>query len=265
MSTPVKKAALEIAKKVIIPPASRAVTAAEAHKIAPRPTGNTETTMPFNGWFSNFLKDRIGDKYYEKLRRVVLYKPDDPHSLEQQPTPNREIAITEDGKIKAKFRSPSPGSQAIVRQPDEDPGTTSEDPYDVSYYSRDTKRRYQDPAFPNENLEKIKLELMPQNDPVVKEAMEKFNKGATSSPGNKGKFATGATDYDPKGLRAAMSANHEALEESLDKNMPDHLPLPVWWDKQEATAAWYLERDLPVPLGCTGFGTIPREGRIARW
>jgi len=41
--------------------------------------------------------------------------------------------------------------------------------------------------------------------------------------------------------------------------------MPEWWDKQDKIVAWYKERDLPVPLGATGFGTVPKEGRIARW
>jgi hypothetical protein len=41
--------------------------------------------------------------------------------------------------------------------------------------------------------------------------------------------------------------------------------MPEWWDKQDQVVAWYKDRDLPVPLGATGWGTVPKEGRIARW
>jgi len=221
--------------------------------------------MPWNGWFTTFLADKLGKEKFDKLRRIVVYKPDDIHGLEQVPKPSTQVPLTEDGSITAKFRQPSPGSQKVVSMPSEDVGTTTEDPYNVSYYTRDTARRYEDPAYPNKELEEMKLALLPQDDARVKEAVEKFKEGPRSSPGNKGRFATGQTDYDPKGLRASMSANHEALDESLDANMPDHLPMPDWWEKQDEIVAWHKERDLPVPMGGTGWGTVPREGRIARW
>ena len=36
-------------------------------------------------------------------------------------------------------------------------------------------------------------------------------------------------------------------------------------EKQDEILAWYEERDLPVPIGGTGFGTVPTHARIARW
>lgn len=114
-------------------------------------------------------------------------------------------------------------------------------------------------------LEKLKLDLLPQDDEKVQEALAQYEAGPKSSPGNKGMFATGKSDFDSTGLRATMSTNNEATNKSLDSFMPNHLPVPDWWDKQEELAAWYAENDLPVPLGNTGYGTVPREGRIARW
>lgn len=46
------------------------------------------------------------------------------------------------------------------------------------------------------------------------------------------------------------------------------LPTPVWMKTKESedeVLAWYEERDLPVPIGGTGFGTVPTKARIARW
>ena len=48
-------------------------------------------------------------------------------------------------------------------------------------------------------------------------------------------------------------------------NIPHQLPTPVWMDKQDEIVAWYEERDLPVAIGGTGFGTVPTHARIARW
>lgn len=271
MSAPAKKAAEAAAKSAskIAKAAAAAGPPADPRYEMPLPAGKstTETMMPWNGWFSNFLKDKLGADKYERLRELVLYRPNDVHSLHQAPNPSTKVPISKDGKTTAQFRYPSPGSQPPVRQPDADVGTQYEDPYNVSYYTRDTGRRETgDPAFPRPELEKLKLDLLPQDDPRVKEMKERYAEGAKSSPGNKGMFATGKSDFDPKGLRATMSANHAALNESLDANKPDHLPTPVWWSKQDEVVAWHDERDLPVPLGATGdWGSVPREGRIAKW
>lgn len=221
--------------------------------------------MPWEGWVSSFVASKIGQEKYEKLRSMVVFRPDDIHQGEQIPKPSTEVPINKDGSLKAQFRYPSPGSQMGGRQPEEDKGTLYEDPFFVSYYPRDTSRRDHDPAFPSPDVEKLKLDLLPQDDVNVQEAQAKFEEGARSSPGNKGMFATGKSDFDPTGLRATMSTNHEAVEKNMNNFMPNHLPVPDWWHDQEKLAAWYDENDLPVPLGNTGYGTIPREGRIARW
>lgn len=259
-TVPLRKAAEKAAAST-----ARAISAKEAKNVTPSTTSTTETMMPWEGWFSSFLKDKIGEERYDKIRRVVEFAPDDKYGLHQIPRANFKVPTTDDGKETASFRYPSPGSQDPVRVPDEDEGTRYADPYVTSHFTRDTARRYADPAFPEPELERIKLELLPQDDPRVIEAKERYAEGPKSSPGNKGMFATGKSDFDPEGLRATMSANHEALQKSLDDNMPNHLPTPDWWHKQEEIVAWYEERDLPVPCGGTGWGTVPREGRIARW
>jgi len=250
----------------------KAVSRADVGTPAAQPTasaGTEESMMPWDGWFSSFLKDKMGSDRYESLRNLVLYKPSDIHDMEQSPRPNTRVPISEeDPTLTRQFRYPSPGPQPPVSMGTTDPtfGNAGDDPYNVTYYKRDTGRRNSsDPAAANRNIERIKLQLLPQDDPRVKEAMEEFEKGPGSSPGNKGTFATGKTAYDPSGLRATMSTNYEAAEASLDANMPDHLPTPTWMDDQENIVAWYKERDLPVPIGGVGFGTIPTSARIARW
>ena len=225
-----KKAAETVAKQVskstktTIPMASRAVSAAEAPSIAPSAKSSTESAMPWEGWFSSFLKDKMGEEKFEKLRRMVVYRPDDPHNLHQIPNPMTKINLTEKGDP-GMFRYPSPGSQPPVRMPSEDVGTMHEDPFVTSSYTRDTMRRHQDPANPNPELEKLKVALLPDDDERVQEYKAKLEEGAKSSPGNKGMFATGKSDFDPKGLRATMSANHAALNESLDAYEPDHVSI----------------------------------------
>lgn len=242
--------------------------------------GTEESMMPWNGWFSSFLKDKLGDDRYTKLRNTVLYRPGnstsgpdnkgvlgDYLSMEQLPRPNTKLEVAPG--VYKQFRYPSPGSQPPVKQPDEDPsfGNAGDDPYDATYYKRDTGRRYtSDSTTMHRDLERIKLDLLPKDDPRVQEAIAEFEKGPGSAPGNKGVFATGKTDYDTKdGLRAAMSTSWAATEKSLDDNMPDHLPTPIWLSKGDEIAKWYEDRDLPVFIGGTGFGTVPTHARIAKW
>ena len=201
---------------------------------APKPatTAPEETMMPWNGWFSSFLQDKLGDERYRSLRKLLLYRPDDYTGFEQMPRPNTRLGISEaDPDLTHKFRQPSPGSQPPVsldRDTDPSFGNAADDPYNVSYYKRDTGRRYtSDPAAKHRDIEALKLALLPADDPRVQEAKEEFEKGPGSSVGNKGVFATGKTDYDPSGLRATMSTSWEATERSLDENMPDHVSIWV--------------------------------------
>lgn len=262
-----KKHAAEISAKAV----SRADVGTPAAKPTATSAPDDESMMPWNGWFSSFLKDKMGAERFEKLRHLVLYRPDNYTGFEQMPRPNTKLHISEkDPNLTMKFRQPSPGSQAPVemRETDASFGNAGDDPYNVTYYNRDTGRRYTNPDDPTEkyrNIEKIKLDLLPQDDPRVKEAQEEFDQTPGSSPGNKGMFATGKSDFDPTGLRASMSTNFEATQASLDANMPDHLPTPVWMSKQDEIVAWHEERDLPVPIGGVGFGTTPIKARIARW
>lgn len=198
---------------------ARAVSAKEAPSIAPAKESSKTTMTPWRGWLTRVLSDQFGAERVEAWRRLIVYKPDDIHDFNQIPKPSTKVPITKDGSQTAMFRYPSPGSQPAVRIPkDFEP---DEDPYDTAYYKRDTARRYQDSDYTPEEM--IKLELMNDNDPDVIEMREKLAAGPESSPGNKGRFATGPSDFDPTGLRATMSANHAALEKSLDENMPDHV------------------------------------------
>ena len=264
MSNTLKKAGEAVAKQVLKTP--RAVTAKEAPMIQPATESTKESLMPWRGFdqLSNYLKERLGEERYNALHKFVTYRPGDIHEMNQIPNPSTKVPISsEDPTMTAMFRHPSPGSQDAVRMPEEEAGTPREDPYNVTYYTRDTGRRGLDPAYPNTELQRMKLELMDPNSEEVKEMKAALE--PQSSPGNEGRFATGPTDYDPTGLRASMSANHEALEASLDAHSADHLPYPSWYANHEEVVAWYEERDLPVPMGATGFGTVPTSERVAKW
>jgi hypothetical protein len=258
-----KKAGEAVVKTALKVP--RAVTAAEAHSIAPAKESTKETMMPWRGWVGRLLTKNIGEERYQALRKLMLYRPDDIHDMHQIPYQTTKVPLSDkDPSLYRQFRYPAPGSEpGTVRIDKADAGTPHDDPYDVTYYSRDTARRNLDPAYPATDIQKMKLALMDPNSEEVKELAEQLD--PQSSPGNQGRFATGPTDFDSTGLRASMSANHASLEASLDENMPDHLPYPIWYSKQAEIVAWYKERDLPVPMGATGFGTVPTHLRVARW
>jgi len=226
------------------------------------PESTKESLMPWDGWFSSFLKSKLGDVRYSKLRRVLLWDPDNTYNQEQLPRPNQKFPISKDGKQTAMFRYPSPGNRKPVSIPvDEE----HEDPYFIAHYVRDTRRRGLDPASPDPEVEELKAGILPQDDPRVIEWKEKLAKGPGSSPGNKGMFATGKTDYDPSGLRATMSTNWPALNASLDKYEPNHLPTPCWEKDADDIIAKWESRGLPCPPGAFQFGTVPTNRRIARW
>jgi hypothetical protein len=197
----------------------RSVNKEEVHLVEPAKESTKETLMPWRGWVGRVLQDKMGDARYKMLRNTFYFMPDDPHNLQQTPMPSTTIKISNNGE-EAAFRQTSPGSQPPVRVPLE---ALDDDPYDSGYFKRDTRRRFVDPEFPHPDIEKLKLDMMDPDDPEVIAAKEKLAAGPTSSPGNKGRFPTGPSDFDSTGLRAVMSVTHKSLNESLDKHMPNHV------------------------------------------
>jgi len=226
--------------------------------------------IPWEGWFSRFMKEKLGQERYDSLRSKVVWKADEPWDQEQHPRPDTKIPISKlDPTKTAMFRYPSPGSQRNVNIPDSDKGTYGEDPYNIAYYPRDTRRRSSDPALKNPQLEKDRLEMMDPDDPDVQARKEKLEKalveGPGSSPGNKGVFATGKSDFDPTGLRSSMLTSHVATNKILDAHFPAQVPLPSWYYRQDEIIEWYESRGLPIPLGGDGDTGVSVERRIARW
>jgi hypothetical protein len=242
----------------------RHVTAAEADQFQGHKKSIDSTMTPWKGWFQRWIQDTLGEDRFQKIRSTMLFMPDDIYDLQQSPKPDQEIPISKlDPTMTAKYRYPSPGSQKLPHQPEWEEG---EDPYDSGYFKKDTRRRYLNSELGDASLEKAKLTLMDGSDPAVEEEKTKVLGGPESSPGNKGVFATGPSDFDPSGLRATMSVSWDSLEKSLDENMPDHLPKPIWMGQEDSIVQWYQERDLPVPIG--GYyapNKVPLNRRVARW
>ena len=85
-----------VAKAATSAAAKPAAGAAAASKVDAPSMPTDETTMPWEGWFSSFVKDKMGAEKFEEIRRKVVYMPDDPHSLEQAPKPETKIHLTDD-------------------------------------------------------------------------------------------------------------------------------------------------------------------------
>jgi hypothetical protein len=221
MSVTVRKAG-EVATKALRPAGLRAVSKEEIPFVEPARESTKVSLTPWRGWFTRWMRDTLGEERYLSIRKAFYYQYDDEFDLMQQPYPNVKVRISnEDPNLTAMFRYPSPGSQDAVRLPKDFGSEEGGDPYNNNYYVRDTRRRYSR-TIPNTDLELLKLALM-DDSPEVEEMKKKVAEGPKSSPGNKGRFATGPSDFDPTGLRATMSANHEALNKSLDSHMPDHV------------------------------------------
>lgn len=242
----------------------RAVSKDEAPFVTPARESTKTTMMPWKGWVQRWIGDTFGEDNLKQFRQNVFFIEDDVYDLN---TPNqaKKIPISRtDPTITHQYRHPAPGSQPAVHIPEYG---DDEDPYDSGYFKRDTRRRYNFSELQNPENEKLKLEYMDPKDPTVQEAKQELeNARPVSSPGNKGRFATGPSDFDPTGLRATMSVTWDETEKSLDSFMPDHLPTPTWVGKEDEIKQWYEERDLPLPFGAPYEGLIvPRERRVASW
>ena len=248
---------------------ARAVTKEEAPYIQPAKESTQVSLMAWKGWFDRFLKEKVlSESQYKTFRHIFFFMPDDIYDLQQSPKPNQKIPISKtDPTITAMYRHPSPGSAPPASLPEfSNDGSYDDDPFDIGYFKRDTRRRYLSSEMGNREQELAKLKLMDQNDPLVQEEIKKVLAGPLSSPGNKGKFATGPSDFDPTGLRATMSVTWDELEKSLDSHMPNHLPTPIWVGHEASILQWYKDRDLPAPVGAYYMPLkVPRERRIARW
>lgn len=197
----------------------RAVNKSEAPHMIPARESSKTTMMPWKGWINRFMKDKLDDDKYNLIKNTLHFWPEDPHNLNQMPPPDAKTKFSNDGQ-EAGFREVSPGEHDAVDVPLHD---LDDDPYDSGYFKRDTRRRYIDPEFSHFDVEKLKLDIQDANDPEVQEAKAKLAGGPTSAPGNKNRFATGPSDYDPSGLRSVMAVTHAAMQEELDKHMPDHV------------------------------------------
>mmetsp|Transcript_21935 Transcript_21935/g.28402 ORF Transcript_21935/g.28402 Transcript_21935/m.28402 type:complete len:264 (+) Transcript_21935:159-950(+) len=259
----VKKAGELVTRNVV----ARAISAKEAPMIAPARESTKVSMMPWKGWVQRLLRDQIGEKRFAQFREAVFFWPDD-HSDLDTPAPGQQVSVSADGKTMRTYRYPSPGSEGPVKLPKFDVDT-NEDPYDSGYFKHDTARRDEYAELGNPHIEQLKLSLLDRkypNDPTILAEIAKLEEGPKSSPGNKGVFATGPSSFDPTGLRATMSVNWKSLNKSLDDNMPNHIPTPIWVGREEEEDKHYTDRGMPAPFGAYYEPLkVPTWRRVATW
>ena len=183
------------------------------------PISTKKTMMPWEGWLSSFVKAKLGSERYERMTDLLKFTKDDVHDLHGIPNPSTKIDIGNGEKI--MFRHPSPGSQTPVRMPDMEEGG---DPYNIAYYPRDTRRTDSAvvTAVRDDYVPKFGETMLSKED--IEKGVAALKVDEESSPGNKGMFATGKSEFDPSGLRAAMQTSHEAVEANMNKLMPTGTP-----------------------------------------
>lgn len=178
------------------------------------PSDNMETMMPWQGWVYRLLKRTLGDEKFEKLRSIALFRSDDPHGLVGVPEHAR-TTVKGVPRIKG-FRYPAPGSRPPVTVPTADLGS---DPYNNNYYGRDTRRNAKPPIYHivGSDVSAEERSRLPGTVKLISAEGEDGKAGESvellvspepekiGSPGNKGMFATGKSDYDPSGLRCVRA------------------------------------------------------------
>jgi hypothetical protein len=258
------------------------VPKADASKVAASTgePGVDESMMPWNGWFSRLLKDKLGEDKFQKLRNVMLFRPDDIHNLEGVPINARQKVPGVDRIQGYRYPSPAERTPANIPRQDYDPtgeGGIGKDPFNIAYYARDTRRN--DPStaihsFPGQGMKieaphrSDKIRVIDANSPMTneQESIELANPATMGSPGNNSVFATGKSSYDDTGgLRAAMSTSHEKMNAELLKHMPTQLPKYEWEDRQDELCAKWDAHGLPPSPGAPVKWNMPDQARVASW
>jgi len=236
-----------------------------------------ETMMPWNGWVSRLLKEKLGDERYTKLANWAQFRPDDPHGLVGVPEHARTTVAGVD-RVKG-FRYPAPGSRPAVEIPSRH---MEDDPYDITYYGKDTRRNAKSHVLhivgSDVTAEEVKMlpntvkimEIEEGTDAdgsklVKREIVLSPVDEEIGSPGNKGNFATGPSDYDPSGLRSTMQTNWAAMNAELEKHMPTQQVRYEWEEDQEAMLAKWESEGLPVMPGRVMDWDIPEKRNVASW
>jgi len=176
----------------------------------------------------------ISEENITKLKNMFFYRPNDTHDFHQIPPANMKMPGVE--RITG-YRYPAPGSQKLANIP------TLEDEdrkYDIKYFSRDT-RRY---GHLDEEGNSMRIE-----DVWGEKSKELSLLDTTADRGSPGTHYTAATvkEYDPTGLRSAMTATHAEAYKARRAHMPTH---NVWyaWEKKAGALEKLCEENAEFPF-----------------
>lgn len=161
------------------------------------------------------------------MRRVLVYRPDDPNNLLQQwPQKDYNAGIE---RIQG-YRYPAPGSRPEAHIP-----TKSDDEF------FDTKKYSHDPR----NVKTTDHTYINMKEPFLIDENALERKGSQNRKEN-----PAVMSYDPTGLRATVTATWAALDAAIEKNaVPDHLPHPEWEKDAEKIANECIRKGIPIRIG----------------
>jgi len=172
------------------------------------------------------------NKFWDESQSLV---PDAVSGPEKNFVPKKEE--TAPASLHGGYRRNAPGTTSISGGAFADqidvPHASPERMYDIKYYSRDTRRS---------RVHNLRV------------TMSHPSLGIDASPapprltGSPGTFANPAVArYDESGLRSAMSATHESMNESISKYMPTHLPRSAWATEEQAAELLAHAKDNNLP------------------
>mmetsp|Transcript_35272 Transcript_35272/g.35931 ORF Transcript_35272/g.35931 Transcript_35272/m.35931 type:complete len:197 (+) Transcript_35272:48-638(+) len=190
-----------------------------------------------------FWEKYLSKATVDRIRRVILYKPDDPYNLWQMPP--AQVPDDEVERIKG-FRYPAPGSRVGARVPIRE---NEEQVYDIKHYSRDSR-----------NLQKTdELYINASSKPTLTAPLVP----RIGSPGSKN---PAVESYDPSGLRTTMTANWASLDKALAENAaPNHLVTPEWEKDIEKIWAECDRKGIPRVVGRRMYNSAPASYNEIRW
>jgi hypothetical protein len=136
-----------------------------------------------------------------------------------------------DGSRQEGYRFPAPGNIEHPSVPDK----TSSRNYEITHYTRDTST----------TMDPIIILRTDKSSPTAIEGTD-YIPLTDGSPGNDN---IDVLNYDPSGLRTAMTTTHSALQTSLTSLQPNHLPEDAWAAEAETIVKAYTENGLPPVAG----------------
>jgi len=110
--------------------------------------------------------------------------------------------------------------------------------YDTKYYTRDVTRAPQ-----------LKFSFTPGETPNALLEAGEFPKPEKLEGSSPGRVIPVVASYDPTGLRVAITATQAALDASIEKHRPTHLPRYEWEDYADEIVADYTSKGLPPVMG----------------